>query len=60
MSHSLKFLPWKDYKQVAADLKLIYKSITEKEGKLVLERFSESEMRNTLKSVNHGIEIGVT
>jgi transposase-like protein len=39
--HSLKFVPWKDYKAVAADLKLIYKSNTEQEGKLELERFSE-------------------
>lgn len=39
--HSLKFVPWKDYKEVAADLKLIYKSNTEKEGQLALDRFSE-------------------
>lgn len=39
--HSLKFVPWKDYKEVTADLKLIYKSNTEKEGQLALDRFSE-------------------
>ena len=39
--HSLKFVPWKDYKEITADLKLIYKSNTEKEGQLALDRFSE-------------------
>ena len=38
--HSLKFVPWKDYKKVTADLKLIYQSVTEEEGKLELERFT--------------------
>ena len=39
--HSLKFVPWKDYKEVTADLKLIYKSNTEQEGKLELARFTD-------------------
>ena len=39
--HSLKFVPWKDYKEVTADLKLIYKSNTEQEGKLELSRFTD-------------------
>ena len=39
--HSLKFVPWKDYKEVTRDLKLIYQSNTEEEAKLELERFSE-------------------
>jgi len=39
--HSLKFVPWKDYKEVTADLKLIYNSSTEDEGKHELERFAE-------------------
>lgn len=39
--HSLKLVPWKDYKEVTADLKLIYKSNTEQEGKLELARFTD-------------------
>jgi len=39
--HSLKFVPWKDYKEVTRDLKLIYQSNTEEEARLELERFSE-------------------
>jgi len=39
--HSIKFVPWKDYKEVTRDLKLIYQSNTEEEAKLELERFSE-------------------
>ena len=39
--HSLKFVPWKDYKAVTSDLKLIYQSNTEDEAKLELERFAE-------------------
>ena len=39
--HSLKFVPCKDYKEVTADLKLIYKSNTEQEGKLELDRFTD-------------------
>jgi putative transposase len=39
--HSLKFVPWKDYKQVTSDLKRIYQSVTEAEAKLELEHFSD-------------------
>ena len=38
---SLKFVPWKDYKAVTADLKCIYQSMTEQEASLELDRFSE-------------------
>jgi transposase-like protein len=38
--HSLKLVPWKDYKAVTADLKSIYQSVTEQEASLELERFS--------------------
>jgi transposase-like protein len=34
VGHSLKFVPWKDYKEVTRDLKLIYQSATENEAKL--------------------------
>ena len=39
--HSLKFVPWKDYKAVVHDLKCIYQSITEQEASLELDRFAE-------------------
>ena len=39
--NSLKFVPWKDYKELTADLKRIYQSITEQEASLELEDFSE-------------------
>jgi len=40
--NSMKFVPWKDYKAVAADLKKIYQSATEEEALLALEQFSET------------------
>lgn len=39
--NSIKFVPWKDYKPVTADLKKIYQSVTEEEACLELERFTE-------------------
>jgi len=39
--NSLKYVPWKDYKAVTADLKKIYKSATEDEALLELEKFSD-------------------
>ena len=39
--NSLKFVPWKDYRAVTADLKRIYRSITEQEAALELDRFDE-------------------
>ena len=39
--NSLKYVPWKDYRAVTADLKLIYKSITEEQALLALEQFAE-------------------
>ena len=39
--NSLKFVPWKDYKELTADLKRIYQSITEQEARLELDDFSE-------------------
>lgn len=38
--NSMKFVPWKDYKAVAADLKKIYQSVTEEEALLALDQFS--------------------
>jgi len=39
--NSLKFVPWKDYKEVTRDLKAIYQSATEDEAKLELDNFSD-------------------
>jgi putative transposase len=41
MRNSIKYVPWKDYKPVVADLKQIYQSATEEEALLALEHFSE-------------------
>ena len=39
--NAMKFVPWKDYKVVAEDLKLIYKSATEEEALQALAQFAE-------------------
>lgn len=39
--NSVKYVPWKDYKAVSADLKLIYQSVTEDEALLALKQFAE-------------------
>lgn len=39
--NSLKYVTWKDYKAVTADLKLIYRSATEQEGLQALETFAK-------------------
>lgn len=39
--NSMKFVPWKDYKAVTADLKRIYQSVTEEEALLALDQFAE-------------------
>lgn len=39
--NSLKYVPWKDYKAVTADLKQIYQSATEEEALLALDRFGQ-------------------
>ncbi|MDH5217159.1 MAG: IS256 family transposase [Gammaproteobacteria bacterium] len=38
--NSVKYVPWKDYKPVTADLKRIYQSVTEEEALLALDQFS--------------------
>lgn len=40
--NSLRYVPWKDYKAVTADLKRIYQSATEQEALLELDRFEET------------------
>ena len=39
--NSMKFVPWKDYKAITADLKTIYQSATEDEALLSLDQFAE-------------------
>ena len=39
--NSVRYVPWKDYKAVTADLKRIYQSSTEDEALLALDQFSE-------------------
>lgn len=39
--NSLKYVSWKDYKAVTADLKQIYKAVTEQEARQALDVFSE-------------------
>lgn len=39
--NSMKFVPWKNYKPVARDLKQIYQSATEEEALLALDEFAE-------------------
>jgi transposase-like protein len=39
--NSMKFVPWKDYKAIAADLKKIYQSTTEDEALLALDQLAE-------------------
>src|SRR5210317_64204 len=39
--NSMKYVPWKDYKAVTADLKRIYQSATEEEALQALDEFAE-------------------
>ena len=39
--NSVKYVPWKDYKPVTADLKRIYQSVTEEEALQALDEFAE-------------------
>lgn len=40
--NSIKYVPWKDYKPVTADLKKIYQSATEDEALLALDQFAQN------------------
>jgi len=39
--NSVKYVPWKDYKPVTADLKRIYQSVTEEEALMALDQFAD-------------------
>ena len=47
--NSVKYVPWKDYKPVTADLKRIYQATTEDQALLALTEFSEKWDDNTLR-----------
>lgn len=40
--NSMRYVPWKDYKVIAASLKRIYQSVTEEEALLALDQFADS------------------
>ena len=44
--NSLRYVSWKDYKAVTADLKRIYQSATEEQALLELERFTQTWQAN--------------
>lgn len=39
--NSMKYVPWKDYKAIASELKKIYQSVTEEEALQALDQFAE-------------------
>ncbi len=56
--NSLKYVSYKDRKQLAADLKLIYTSATEQEAELALENFDKNGVSSIRILLNLGIIIG--
>ena len=56
--NSLRYVSWKDYKAVTADLKSIYQSAIETEASHVLERSPGSGMKNTRRFPDRGAPTG--
>ena len=56
--NSLRYVPYKDMKAVAADLKIIYRAISIEQAEEALLTFSENGMKNIQRSVVHGIRTG--
>jgi uncharacterized membrane protein len=56
--NSLKYVSWKDYKAVTADLKRIYQATTEDQALTELERFGHNGVNNIRKLPNHGRHTG--
>ena len=56
--NSMKFVPWKDYKAIAKDLKAIYQSATEDDAYTPSINLQNTGMKNILKSANPGELIG--
>ena len=50
--NSMKYVPWKDYKAVTADLKRIYQSVTEEEALQALDEF-EDRWREKYPHISH-------
>jgi transposase-like protein len=57
--NSVKYVPWKDYKAVTAELKQIYHSVTEEEALLALTQFADHWDDQYPRSANHGALIGI-
>ena len=57
--NSLKYVAYKDYKEVSADLKAIYRAPTLAEAERALERFAERWMSIILPSVRCGYDTGI-
>lgn len=58
--HSMKYVPWKNYKGMTADLKRIYQSVKEEEARPNSITTARDGMINTHKLVVLGVRIGVT
>ena len=58
MPHSLNYVDWKQRKEVAADLKLIYAAAMEAEAETRLAEFGANEMRGLRRSPSPGGRIG--
>ncbi len=58
--NSIKYVPWKDYKPVTADLKQIYQAVTEEEALLALDDSLLVGMTNTPRSAVPGTVTGRT
>ncbi len=58
--NSLKYVSWKDYKAVTADLKRVYRSATEEEALLNWSDLVTPGISNTLKSQSLGVTTGKT
>mgnify|MGYP000243960440 FL=1 len=52
--NSVKYVPWKDYKAVTADLKKMYQATTEESARHRWKALVKSGMTNTRKLANHG------
>jgi len=55
--NAMKYVPWKDYKPVTADLKLIYQATTEEETLMALDQFSDKWDGKYPQIVNFGATI---
>lgn len=58
--NSVKYVPWKDYEAVTADLQRIYPSTTKEEALSRLNNWANAGMRNTRRSAEAGMRTGTT